>query len=234
MQPGPSIQTNQSTAQSSTDWSNASPGMADSGWKRGSTPYNSPAAPRPPMSSHESTSSRQSPQQVYNPTSPSSLGFQQHDSPIGSVPTSAIQPTFPLLQSSIWSGFPTVSNMMFPSNDPFAYPNQPMISMENYQNVQNQPFDTQSFPNSTNGESYGGFNASFFGPLPSYPMLGTRRSSNLGDNHADGQPIGIDGIPGPPQESQQGRFGGPLPESNWDAMFGEDWSGGWADQGYGQ
>ena len=53
----------------------------------------------------------------------------------------------------------------------------------------------------------------------------------MAESHLDGQSMGVDGIP---IRSQQGRMGGPPLGSNWDAMFGEDWSGAWADQGYGQ
>ncbi|KAL8971474.1 MAG: hypothetical protein Q9183_001042 [Haloplaca sp. 2 TL-2023] len=232
MQPSPSLKSIPSNTSAVADWSGAPSGVSNAQWKSGATAYNSPAMPRP-LASSLNTTMQEGPSQTYNAATPGPLGFQQSP-PSSNLPSNnATSAMFSPFLSSVGPGFPTVSNMMFPSNDPFAYPNQPMTALENYQGggEHNPAFDTRSFHNVSNGESYGDFNAPLYGQLPSFPVSGTRRASTMADSHLDGQSMGVDGIP---IRSQQGRMGVPPLGSNWDAMFGEDWSGAWTDQGFGQ
>jgi hypothetical protein len=78
------------------------------------------------------------------------------------------------------AGLPDLNAMMFPSNDPFAYPNQPMTTFENLQFNQNGAAKTEdTFANLANGD----FNMNLinspttqnldpgvqvYGPLPPY------------------------------------------------------------------
>ncbi|KAL8692855.1 MAG: hypothetical protein Q9218_002205 [Villophora microphyllina] len=232
--PVPSMGTKKSHVQSPTDGSSASSNVANPDWRRASQPYNSPRPPRQSMTNADLTL-RHSPQQGFTPTDPSSMGYQQHNSPPGSVPPSGTQASFPNPHSTENPGFPDLSSMMFPSDDPFAYPNQPMMTLENYQSgTQAQAFNTPAFPVRTNGDSYDNFNAPYFGPMPSYSTSSIRQDPNITDGQGDSGSMNINSDHRRIQDSQQGRFGGQAPGSTWGAMFGEDWSGGWAEQGYGQ
>ncbi|KAL9606750.1 MAG: hypothetical protein Q9179_000106 [Wetmoreana sp. 5 TL-2023] len=223
----------QSNVQNPTERSSISSSAATTDWRRMSRPYDSPAVPRQPMLNIDSAI-RPSPQQVFSPTAPRNLGFQQQNAPTPSIPASATQPEFAPFQSTTGPSYPDMSTMMFPSNDPLAYPNQPMITIENYPGTsQSQPFGPSVYPNATNGDSYDDYNTPIYGPIPPYSMAGARGPSNMGNRGSEGQPI-MDGDQRQNQTPFRGRPGGPPPGSNWDAMFGEDWSGGWADQGYGQ
>ena len=125
--------------------------------------------------------------------------------------------------------------MMFPSNDPFAYPIQPMSTLESlHGGNQGLPLNMQLLSNPTTGEHYKSINTPFYGPLPSIPTTGTTRLSNSNTNHDDGQSTGIDGNQAWGHGQGKGHYEGPPTGSGWDAMFGEDWSGGWTDQGYRQ
>lgn len=152
---------------------------------------------------------------------------------MSSMPVSATQADFSPQQVTGSRNFPDLSTMMFPSDDPFAYPNQPMSTLESLDGgIPNQPFNMQFFNSNTTGDHYDGINATSYGPVPSYSMLGMPRSSNMNSKHADGHLVGIDGNQGWDPGPEQGRYAGPPPGSGWDSMFGEDWSGGWTDQGY--
>ncbi|KAL8763831.1 MAG: hypothetical protein Q9184_000427 [Pyrenodesmia sp. 2 TL-2023] len=123
------------------------------------------------------------------------------------------------------SGFSDLSTMMFPTNDPFAYPNQPMTTLENLNdNRQDQSFDFHMFNDGTDEESYAHLNAPFYGPLPSYPMPATQGSP---------RPLGILDHTWAQQPGQASFRASPL-GPNCNAMYGEDWSGGWTDHGYRQ
>ncbi|KAL8734636.1 MAG: hypothetical protein Q9181_003120 [Wetmoreana brouardii] len=229
----PNARPSQSNVQNPTERSSTSSSAASSEWRHISGPYNSPAVPRQPMLNIDSAI-RQSPQQVFSPAAPSNLGFLQQNTSTPSRPASATQPKFAPLQSTTGSSYPDMSTMMFPSNNPFAYPNQPMTTIENYQgSSQPQSFGPPIYPNATNRNSYDNYNTPIYGTLLPYPMSGARRPSSMGNSDAEGQPM-LDGDQRQNQTPFHGRPGGPPPGSNWDAMFGEDWSGGWADQGYGQ
>lgn len=75
-------------------------------------------------------------------------------------------------------GFPDLSAMMFPSGDPFAYPNQPMtefenIKHENVADVQNSPAAAMFLSNGASGSGiYDDLEGQLFGPIPPYLMQG--------------------------------------------------------------
>ncbi|KAL8727965.1 MAG: hypothetical protein Q9166_005730 [cf. Caloplaca sp. 2 TL-2023] len=228
---------NKSKGQSPTGcsgWSSTSSGVENANWKRVSGSYNSPSRVRQPLQNVQSIS-RQSPQQAFTPAAPTTVGFVQGTTPVESMPIRTTESNFSTSQAIGSSDIPNLSTMMFPSNDPFAYPNQPMTTLETYHgNAENQTFSMQLFDNGSVAELYNNLNAPFYRPLPSHPVMGTQRSSNISANQGDGQTMGADGNLAWGQNPQQGRWGGPPGPVTWDAMFGEDWSGGWADQGYRQ
>ncbi|KAI4100745.1 MAG: hypothetical protein L6R37_005282 [Teloschistes peruensis] len=204
-------------------------------WNLASQPYNSPLS-RPPQPSipNADLRPRDNPQQALPHTITSNGSYQQHNPPPGILSPSGTQSIFSSLQSPEGPGFPDLSTMMFPSNDPFAYPNQPMITLENYGGgTLAQSFNTPAFPVTTDGESYDHFNAPYFGPLPSYPTSGIGRNANMTDNQSENQSTNMDSGQRRIQDAQQSRFELQPQGTNWGAMYGEDWSGGWADHGYG-
>ncbi len=79
------------------------------------------------------------------------------------------------------------------------------------------------FNDGTDGELYNQVDAPFYGPLPSYSNPATQGSA---------RPPGIPDQTWA-QQPGQARYRAPPLGPNWNAMFGEDWSGGWTDQGYG-
>lgn len=207
----------------------SSSSIDDAHSKRASRTYNNPTVPHPPTSKLGSAY-RQTPQQIFSPAPQNRLGFQQSSPPIGDVPSSTTQTIIPPLDASRSNGFSDLSTMMFPSNDPFAYPNQPMTMFESlHDSSQDQAFNLHMFNNGSEGESYNYLNAPFYGPLPSYAMPVSQGSP------AAGMPQSVENSTALPaqgwsQQTSDGRFRGPTTGLNWGAMFGEDWSGGWTDQ----
>lgn len=138
---------------------------------------------------------------------------------------------------------PELSSMMFPSADPFAYPNQPMTTLENQQLVkQENPVDHRTFspPNST-GTPYDNL---IYGSLP-YMMQGQllgfgMRSMDPSIDVSNAGPMPSTMITdrnegggwARQQQHQQQRPGG-TSDGNVDRFFGEDWCG-WMNQGYRQ
>lgn len=156
-------------------------------------------------------------------------------SPSSSLPSSAAS------YSTQNNYVPDLSSMMFPSADPFAYPNQPMTTLESRQSIkQENPMDTNLFsPPNTSRAPYDSLD---YGSLP-YMMQSQRHgfgmqsmnSSSMGMSNAN---------PTPTTMSMQGNEGGGWPQQqqqrpggttgvNLDQLYGEDW-GGWMNQGYRQ
>ncbi|KAL8778530.1 MAG: hypothetical protein Q9194_001944 [Teloschistes cf. exilis] len=205
-------------------------------WNLASQSYNSPLSrpPQPSIIENADLRPRDNPQQALPHTIPRNRSYQQHNSPPGILSPSGTQPIFSSLQSPEGPGFPDLSTMMFPSNDPFAYPNQPMITLENYGGgTLAQSFNTPTYSVTTDGESYDHFNAPYLGPLPSYSTSGIERNANMTDNQSENQSTNMDSGQRRIQDAQPSRFELQPHGTNWGAMYGEDWSGGWADHGYG-
>ncbi|KAL8995339.1 MAG: hypothetical protein Q9169_004914 [Polycauliona sp. 2 TL-2023] len=229
---------NKMNEQTPIRWSNRSSTVEDLGWKSASGSQNTtPLANQPRLNVQPSYS--QSPHQPFAPTisDPATTNRFEHDlHHIGIMPNGATQTSFPSEQGVGKDDFPDLSTMMFPSNDPFAYPNQPMSTLESLNGgTQGQAFEMPTFTNSAPGEGYNGINTPLYGPLPSYTMAGTPRPSNLNAKHAGSENMGLNGNLGWGQGLEQGQYGGVPVGLGWDAMFGEDWNGGvWTDQGFRQ
>ena len=130
---------------------------------------------------------------------------------------------------------PDLSSVMFPSGDPFAYPNQPMTTLEDGQSIkQENPVDSSAFsqPHSS-GAPYSNLG---FGSLP-YMMQGQQLefgmqnlNPSMGVSNPDPMVITM-----PAQRHEGGgwaqqRRSGAAPSGQ---LYGEDW-GGWMNQGYRQ
>jgi hypothetical protein len=76
------------------------------------------------------------------------------------------------------SGLPDLGAMMFPSGDPFAYPNQPMtefdnIKQENIGSMKSSRAPPMFLSNGTSGPGiYDDLEGQLFGPLPPYLLQG--------------------------------------------------------------
>ena len=158
------------------------------------------------------------------------------NSPSSSVPPSAAS------HSTQDNYVPALSSMMFPSADPFAYPNQPLTTLENRQVIkQENPIDSDMFsPPITSGAHYENLD---YGSLPymmqsqqlGFGMQSINSSMGISSTNSTQTtaPVhGNEGGPWPQQQQQQPRSGD-TPGANYDQLFGEDW-GGWMNQGYRQ
>ena len=130
---------------------------------------------------------------------------------------------------------PDLSSMMFPSGDPFAYPNQPMTTLEDGRSIkQETPVDSNAFsqPHSS-GAPYSSLS---FGSLP-YMMQGQQLdfgmqnlNPSMGVSNTDPMTTTM-----PVQRHEgsgwtQQQRPGATPNGQ---LYGEDW-GGWMNQGYRQ
>lgn len=197
------------------------------------------------------TSYRQASFEAYTPSTSDHTGSKTPDSISsgGLTFSSAGPPNFSFQPTFGGSGLPDMSAMMFPSTDPFAYPTQPMTFLENRQTSKQESsysppsVDTPHMYTTTptsNSTPYDSLEVQTFGPLPPYLMM----SQQPMGMQAMGEPMDISGIePSGNMISmrsdeagwaqQQARTGG-TPGVNLDEIFGEDWGGGWMDQGYRQ
>lgn len=140
---------------------------------------------------------------------------------------------------------PDLSSMMFPSADPFAYPNQPMTMLENQQSMkQEHSTDHNMFnPTNTSGAPYHNLG---YGSLPytlpyvmqnqqlGFGMQGMNPSVDMSNTNPTPTTMPMQGNQGGgwAQQRQQQRSGS-TPGVNIDHLYGEDW-GGWMNQGYRQ
>lgn len=143
------------------------------------------------------------------------------------------------------NGFPDLSAMMFPSADPFAYPNQPITTLESRNLIKSEDcFDANMYEaanTSIAGGLYDSLDAQIYGQLPPYLMQGQQPGTGLQnasppldmnyvgpDLHALAMDDGGNGWTG-----QQAVTGG-TQGINIDHLFGENWSSGWINSGYAQ
>ncbi|KAI9803684.1 MAG: hypothetical protein M1833_000596 [Piccolia ochrophora] len=116
---------------------------------------------------------------------------------------------------------PELNAMMFPSTDPFIYPNQPMTSIENPQSGQdmfgNPMSNDMMLPSGTSGGMYDNLEGQLFGPLPPYLMQG--QQSNMAFPQQENELMSSAGNAGS-QESQQ--LAGGVSGMNLDEILGED------------
>ena len=95
----------------------------------------------------------------------------------GSTTNSLHQPQQNLQQFGSTDGLPDLSAMMFPSEDPFAYPNQPMMEFENqkqesFANILNDSRVPPMFLSNGATPVFDDLEGQLFGPLPPYFMQG--------------------------------------------------------------
>ena len=135
---------------------------------------------------------------------------------------------------------PDLTAMMFPSSDPFAYPNQPMTTLENRQFIKEENSMDPSIYNlaPTTSSSYNNPNPQMFGAMPAYTLQGQEpifdmQNMNLqmSMSNADSAATTMSMQNNDPSGWPRGSVG--TPGVNLDQLFGEDW-GGWMNQGYRQ
>lgn len=195
-----------------------------------------------------SNSSQETPQySPYNPEyrRPSNVTFTASTNSTNLTPQTpsgpGIPPSQPATQPDITNlmspSVPDLSAMMFPTSDPFAYPNQPMTTLENQNYIKQEDGlfspsipTTASFPNQS-------FDAQF-GAVQNFVLIpSSQQQPQQPDWALQGMMNGNDDMVGispswPPQQSSATRGLAPT-QGHYDQIFGEDW-GGWMNQGYRQ
>ena len=209
-----------------------SPTQQDS-WKRTLT-HQEPSNLRHQAVNNVDSQYRRGSQDPYSSSNLDSTVMQTPNNPSSSMPPSTTQASFGMQNPFTSQVVPDLSAMMFPSADPFAYPNQPMTTLENRQFIkQENPMDSVIYNLApTTSASYDGLNSQLFGRMSPYLMQGQQpgfgmQSMNSADAAATSVSMDAGGWLQQPQ-----RLGG-TPGVNFDQLFGEDW-GGWMNQGYQQ
>ena len=180
------------------------------------------------------------PLDVYTPSSSDTTRMQSPDSQSSGRLGSRVPAQQPYSANSLLD----FSTMMFPSEDPFAYPTQPMMTLENQQYTKPSPLlntgnseNMYSFTPASTGAPYDNSVVQLFGPLPPYMLqsqqygmgpqsMGLRMDLDGPDGEASMTAMngGIGGWP--PQQQAK------TPGVNLDDIFGEEWKAGWFDQGF--
>lgn len=163
-------------------------------------------------------------------------------SPIGTPDSSStggsMHPNYSLPpQFGVNTGVPDLGSMMFPSNDPFAYPNQPMMEFDNIKQenvmMSNSQVPPIYLPNGGPGQEYDDLQGQLFGPVPPYlQQVQTHFAMQAPMGH--GGP-GMMGSQGQGQEMNYHAGVPPNDDMNFDGIFSgdaEDWSTMMADQRY--
>ncbi|MCJ1479485.1 hypothetical protein MMC13_008171 [Lambiella insularis] len=192
-------------------------------WKRASLPY---------ISSPLIDNKQQNSQDPYTPSASDQAGTMTPESNASSsIPySSGIHPYGAHQGFSSTGGFPDFSAMMFPSNDPFAYPNQPMTMLETGQfgkkenNIDhNDTNNIYSGNPTTSNAHYENFGIELFGPLPPYLMGGQQPNMTIPNTDREMDMRGSSEWDLPPQVRGRGL--------NMDGMYGDGWENGWGNQG---
>jgi hypothetical protein len=168
---------------------------------------------------------RQSYHELLSPTDLSASGTPDSSSTTNSLHGS--QYSLPPVNKN---GLPDLSAMMFPSADPFAYPNQPMIELDNVKQENFGGLDNSSqapsmyIPNNNNGLGmYDDLEGQLFGPIPPYLMQG-QQQFDMSD-HMD---VTNNTMSGTNPQSMHFHTGlTPGTEMNFEGIFsgdGEEWS----------
>jgi hypothetical protein len=136
------------------------------------------------------------------------------------------------------NAFPDLSAMMFPSADPFAYPNQPIMQFENTKqenlDILNGSQARQMYLSNGNGGSgvYDDLEGQLFGPLPPYLTQGQQNFDTQGQMDSGNVMAGLN-----PQEINYHAGETSNSDMNFDGIFsgdGDEWSSMLADQRYRQ
>ena len=127
-------------------------------------------------------------------------------------------------------GVPDLSAMMFPSPDPFAYPNQPMTTLENRYSIKQENTTGQNmFDSSTTTAGYENMNAHLYNGMAPFNMMPGQEPSGT----FIPQDMSIPGADSSRNFMAPPNPGRRIQGTEYDQLFGEDW-GGWMDQGYRQ
>ena len=166
--------------------------------------------------------------------------IQMPESNHNPLPPAMSQSDFNLLPTFAGQGVPDLSAMMFPSADPFAYPNQPMTTLENRHFVKQEhhmdpsSFDLPATSANATDVQYANVDAQIYDQMSPYVMQGQPNGLMQGiDPSTSGNsghpavapmtaPVGSTGVW--PQRDQ--RQPDQVTGVNYDQLFGEDW-GGW-------
>ena len=182
---------------------------------------------------HESNY-RMNVQDPYNSSSPNSTELKMSNSQNSSMPSSATQTSFGIQNVISSNGVPDLSAMMFPSANPFAYPNQPMTTLENqnfmnHENPRNSNVYNMSAPSTS--AAYGTLDPQVYGSMPAYMMQDQQPGFSMQNldpqmnaSHANpvGTTMGIQGIEASAWRQQQQQA--QAQRMNLDQLLGEDWA----------
>lgn len=207
--------------------------------KRASLPHDSTIFRRRPRSGIE-TDLRRIANEMYSPSHVDGTGLQTPESAIGQS-RSSISNTFSSVSPIMASNrFPDVSAMMFPSTDPFAYPNQPMTTLENRNLIKSEDGYDLNMYDLALGRALDNLNAPIYGPLPPYLMQGQQPGAELQSASPPLDPNYLITDPNlmamndgsdvwPRQLGRNGETQG----MELNQVLGENWNSGWMNQGYG-
>ena len=194
----------------------------------------------PKISSTLESSHRSDLQNFNVSTKPSVTDMQMRRDPDIPLPLGVTQPDYNMQMPFSGQGVPDLSAMMFPSADPFAYPNQPMTTLENRNFVKQENNLVSSSYNPPISNASGtdvqqvNMDAQMFSQMPPYTMPGQQSgymqninpsiSTNNEIPAASSTATQVDGIGRWPLQDQ--RQNEQMAGINYDQLFGEDW-GGW-------
>jgi hypothetical protein len=174
---------------------------------------------------------RQSFHELVSPTEVSTVGTPDSSSTGNSIQ----QQQYNLQQRfGVNNALPDLSAMMFPSADPFAYPNQPMMEFDNIkqENIGDNMLNGQPRPNNYAPSVYDDLEGQLFGPIPPYLMQG---QPNFDVGAAAQMDTGMSGLNPQQMNFQTGVT--PNGEINFDGIFSgdsDDWGNMMADQRFRQ
>ena len=197
----------------------------------------------PYIAPHVDSSCRRGSQDPYSPSTPNNARKEMSNSPHSFMTSNGDQSAYEMQNAFIEQGVPDVSAVMFPSADPFAYPNQPMTTLENRHFIkQEDPMDSANSVynvagTTTTGAPYDNYTAQMYGQMSPCLMQGQQPDYLPGMNG----PLSMSGTdPNSSstaiQEFEPGHW--PLNRQErssntsgvgFDQLFGEDW-GGWMSQ----
>ncbi len=212
------------------------------------SPQNGNPSQQPPQQQSYDLNYRRPSNDTFTVSGPTSTNLTPQTPSGPGLPPSrpATQPEFAELSSH---SVPDLSAMMFPTSDPFAYPNQPMTTLENQNYIKQEDgiFSPSIARTSAGPPSFSNqnFDAQFNGmqnfvcpppgqqqpQQPDWGMQGMTDESMTMNGNEDLTGINVSWPP--PQQQNTTTRGLPPPQGQYDQIFGEDW-GGWMNQGYRQ
>ena len=178
---------------------------------------------------------RQSFHELMSPTTTSATGTPDSSSTGNSMQQPQYNVRAPIGGDN---AFPDLSAMMFPSGDPFAYPNQPMMQFENIKqenlDILNGSHTPQMYLSNGNSGSgiFDDLEGQLFGPLPPYLTQGQPNFEIPGQMDSTNVMAGLT-----PQEMSYQTGVTPNSDMNFDGIFsgeGDEWSSMLGDQRYRQ